>query len=659
MRVLLADELDGSSRELDRARRRTCLAGQLGCPGAELGEVEPASSAASGTACHNASARSRCAWASAKPKTASAWRAASTEAASASAVRPAAAQWRRELRRRAAALPASSCGEPRVQLLPLAGQDGRVDRLRQQGVAEAEAAGRLLGDEDAVLDGLAQRLAHVALRATPPQRGAAGSRRRFRRPRPGAAGSASPGRAGRPAAAAGRAGHAEARRSGRRRRRGALRRRRGCLRSGRRSRPSAPPAEGRRRGPRATPPARRAGAGRARAPAPSPSAGRARRVGACARPRSARPRGRSPAAGPGRPWRLCARKTTRSSVEVSAQCRSSSTSSRGAAAARSNSSASVSWNTRSCEPAVRPSTRGSAPSEPRASTNGWYGSSVPTRSIERPRRTSNRASRARAASSDASRVLPMPASPVTSAVVPLPAWVASRARSSCPSSRSRPTNTSPVGASIQPVSRRRPWRGRRSYASRDRRIRGRRRRIRVSARCAPAPPRRRSGRSDGHEEANDDSGHTARVARAAADRADEDPRGARRRRPAAARPRVGQRGRAAGPVHPRLVPEPSLLGQAVPERPGRGVPAGGLRPARPRDVAGAPRTRALHRRPAVGRRRGRDHRPAAPGPAGAGRLVLRRLHHLRLPARPRPGPGRRDRLRRRGRQRWARRRSAR
>jgi hypothetical protein len=61
-----------------------------------------------------------------------------------------------------------------------------------------------------------------------------------------------------------------------------------------------------------------------------------------------------------------------------------------------------------------------------------------------------------------------------------------------------------------------------------------------------------------------------------------------------------------------------------------------------------PPNRALHRGPALGRRPGRDHRPARPGPAGAGRLVLRWIHHLRLPARPRQGPDRRHRLRRRG-----------
>ena len=50
-----------------------------------------------------------------------------------------------------------------MQLLTLARQDRRVDRLRQERVAEAEAAGGLVGDEDAVVDGAAQRLAHLGL----------------------------------------------------------------------------------------------------------------------------------------------------------------------------------------------------------------------------------------------------------------------------------------------------------------------------------------------------------------------------------------------------------------------------------------------------------------------------------------------------------------
>ena len=41
VRVCVADELDRAPAELVRARRRARLAGQLACPRAELGEVEP------------------------------------------------------------------------------------------------------------------------------------------------------------------------------------------------------------------------------------------------------------------------------------------------------------------------------------------------------------------------------------------------------------------------------------------------------------------------------------------------------------------------------------------------------------------------------------------------------------------------------------------
>ena len=68
---------------------------------------------------------------------------------------------RGELRRGRGAAARELVREPRVQLLALAGQDRRVDRLREERVAESEAVRRLLGDEDAVLDCLAQRLAHV------------------------------------------------------------------------------------------------------------------------------------------------------------------------------------------------------------------------------------------------------------------------------------------------------------------------------------------------------------------------------------------------------------------------------------------------------------------------------------------------------------------
>jgi hypothetical protein len=41
VRIVLADERDGSVCKLDRAWRRTRCACQLSCPGAELGEVAP------------------------------------------------------------------------------------------------------------------------------------------------------------------------------------------------------------------------------------------------------------------------------------------------------------------------------------------------------------------------------------------------------------------------------------------------------------------------------------------------------------------------------------------------------------------------------------------------------------------------------------------
>ena len=50
-----------------------------------------------------------------------------------------------------------------MQLLALAGEDRRVDGFGQQRVAEPEGARGLVGDEDLVLDGLAQRAAHVRL----------------------------------------------------------------------------------------------------------------------------------------------------------------------------------------------------------------------------------------------------------------------------------------------------------------------------------------------------------------------------------------------------------------------------------------------------------------------------------------------------------------
>ena len=78
-------------------------------------------------------------------------------------LRPAAAQWGASSAAAAAPLRASSSAMPRVQLLALTRQDRRVDGFREQRVAETEAVHRLIGDEDAVLDRLVQRLAHLRL----------------------------------------------------------------------------------------------------------------------------------------------------------------------------------------------------------------------------------------------------------------------------------------------------------------------------------------------------------------------------------------------------------------------------------------------------------------------------------------------------------------
>ena len=98
-------------------------------------------------------------------------------------------------------------GEPAVQPLPLAGQDGRVDGLGEQRVAEAEAAP--VGDEHALVDGLPAATRAGRPRAAPRAPAAAGSR-----PRAGRRGQpehvAAAGRAGRSGAAAGPAGHAAA-----------------------------------------------------------------------------------------------------------------------------------------------------------------------------------------------------------------------------------------------------------------------------------------------------------------------------------------------------------------------------------------------------------------------------------------------------------------
>ena len=118
---------------------------------------------------HRASARSRWAQrlreaedglaprAAAATEAASASRAATRRAPSAARARPVRRRRRAPARRRAGA-----CSHSRSP-----GRIVRVDRLREQRMAEAEPPARPVGDEHAVLDRRAQRLAHVAARAAP------------------------------------------------------------------------------------------------------------------------------------------------------------------------------------------------------------------------------------------------------------------------------------------------------------------------------------------------------------------------------------------------------------------------------------------------------------------------------------------------------------
>ena len=71
---------------------------------------------------------------------------------------------RRQLRRGRGLTPGECFGELCVQLLALAGQDRRVDRLGEQGVAETESAGCLDRDQDRVVDRLPERVVDLVLR---------------------------------------------------------------------------------------------------------------------------------------------------------------------------------------------------------------------------------------------------------------------------------------------------------------------------------------------------------------------------------------------------------------------------------------------------------------------------------------------------------------
>ena len=157
------DQFDGSPRELHGARRRAGLAGELGRPHGELGEVDLHE-----LRCvrHDVpqlervlEMPERLCEAEVGLRLARGLHRGEERVCFATCRRP----MGRQLRGSRRAAPREFVGDPGMELLALAGQHRRVDGLCEQRVAEAEAARRRLGDENAVLHRPAQRLTQVAL----------------------------------------------------------------------------------------------------------------------------------------------------------------------------------------------------------------------------------------------------------------------------------------------------------------------------------------------------------------------------------------------------------------------------------------------------------------------------------------------------------------
>ena len=163
VRVPRADELDRLPCQLECACRVADLAGESGCPGAQLGEVEPDEL---GRVRHRVPQRERPLEMRESLREAEDGLRLPCRLDRGGKRLPRAIRRgpvRGELSGRRSFATRKLLGQLRVELLPLAGQNRRVDRLREQGVAEAEAAGGLVGDEDMVLDCLSKRVLHVAL----------------------------------------------------------------------------------------------------------------------------------------------------------------------------------------------------------------------------------------------------------------------------------------------------------------------------------------------------------------------------------------------------------------------------------------------------------------------------------------------------------------
>ena len=137
--IALADELDRPPLKLDCARCRPRAAGQLRGPGTELGELQPHEL---GRVRHDIPERERPLEVRASLRQTEhglrlpcGFDRGDERLRVATRGRPVG----RELRRAGVSAARKHVGKPRVQLLALAGQDRRVDRLRQQRMAETEA----------------------------------------------------------------------------------------------------------------------------------------------------------------------------------------------------------------------------------------------------------------------------------------------------------------------------------------------------------------------------------------------------------------------------------------------------------------------------------------------------------------------------------------
>src|SRR5919201_5326809 len=138
MRVSAADELDGSPAQLDRARGGTDHARELCCPGAELRQVDLEELDRVGYRLpeRERPLEVRVSLREPEDRLCLACRldGRGERLRAATRGRPVGCQLRCFCRPTARQL----LGEPRMQLFPLAGQDGGVDRLRQERVPEAE-----------------------------------------------------------------------------------------------------------------------------------------------------------------------------------------------------------------------------------------------------------------------------------------------------------------------------------------------------------------------------------------------------------------------------------------------------------------------------------------------------------------------------------------